>query len=40
MPKKSPTKKPAKKGGKLTIQPVGGPWKLKSSTPKPKKPKK
>lgn len=37
MAKKSPTKKAPKKGGKLTIQPVGGPWPLKKTTPKPKK---
>lgn len=37
MAKKRPTQKPAKKGGKLTIQPVGGPWPLKKTTPKPKK---
>ena len=35
--KRTTTTKQPKKGGKLTIQPVGGPWPLKKTTPKPKK---
>lgn len=37
--KRATSTKQPKKGGRLTIQPVGGPWPLKKSTPKPSKPK-